>query len=108
MPEGPVEPVDASGRRFAIVLVDEAAGEDDQGLVIHGRARWDGATLRFEGHHREDLGFMVPAEALEDLRWVEDDVRDLLADAEVWTMLPLAALPEGVNPGDFSGEPGPP
>lgn len=105
MAEGPAEPIDANGRRFAIVLIDEEAPEDDQGLVIHGRARWDGTGLRFEGHKREDLGFVVPEEGLADLRWVEDDVRDVLADAEVWTMLPVSLLPEGVDPGDFGGGP---
>ncbi len=96
-----VDPSEVHGRRLALVLFEDDAGDDDEGLVIHGRGRWDGSHLRFEGKGPEGPVFNVPEEALLELHLVRDDVRDMLGDAEYWTMLPASSLPEGVDPGTF-------
>lgn len=89
-----------NGKNFAVVILEGDDADSVEGAAIFGIAKWrDG---QFFVHHSDEFpDFPVPHDALERIRPVSREVRDILADAEYFVVLNLGPLPEGADSGRF-------
>jgi hypothetical protein len=84
-------------KKFAIIMVEDDGSEDGEWVVVWGVAKWRDSHLFV---HR-DMGtpeFPVPDAALDRIKPVSADVRDILEDAEYSITLSVGPIPDGVDP----------
>lgn len=88
------------GKRIAVLLNGQDEAGEEEWAVLAGRAVWDGEKLRVDrGSGRKP--FPAPYHALDRLKPVQDEVREILLDADFWLPLFVGPLPEDADQGEY-------
>ncbi len=82
------------GKNFAVVLYTKGKTGEDEGSVFFGKARVDGETLNLD-RGKDTQPFKIPKDTLGRLQRVNEDIKEILCDAEYWIWLTVADIPEG-------------
>ena len=97
---GGVDPSGLHGKKIAILFNSKDEAGEEEWAVLAGRGVWDGEDLRVSrGAGRTP--FLVPHHALARLRPVQDEVREIFLDADVWLPLFVGPLPEDADHGEY-------
>ena len=83
---------DIEGKRFAILLTDYTNSEDGECYVIGGVAKIKDGILYVD--RKTEIDFPIPPTTYSRIKIVGDDVREVLLDAEYFTMLSVGPAPE--------------
>jgi hypothetical protein len=83
--------------KFAVIMVEDNGSEDGDWVVLWGIAKWrDGHVFVHRGMDTPE--FPVPDNALDRIKPVNADVRDILEGAEYFVSLSVGPIPNTVDP----------
>jgi hypothetical protein len=88
-------------KKFAVIFVEDDGTEEGACTVLTGVAKWR------EGHlfvHRgmDVPEFPIPDDTLDRVKQVQPEIRDVLEEADYWTMLLVGPIPEDADPSEFT------
>jgi hypothetical protein len=86
-----------NGKGIALVLMRKDEVGDDDWAVMEGRAVVRGEELYLERAAGQPL-FPVPSDAIERIRPVDEDLKDILLGAELCIPLTVGTADEDVDP----------
>jgi hypothetical protein len=87
------------GKNISLLLISISERDQDY-AVITGTALWNDNVLRVDFGQNEPL-FTVPKYALDRLRPVNDEVRDIIRNAEFYLPLFITDLPSDADPASW-------
>lgn len=88
-------------KKFAVIFVEDDGTEDGKWTILVGVARWrEGRLFVFRGLDVPE--FPVPDDTLDRVKPVLPEAREILGQADYYTMLFVGPLPEGTNPGEVA------
>ncbi len=81
---------------FAILMIAETPGGEEDWAYFEGAAAWDGKQLTID-RGPGNAPFAVPEDALVRIKPVDDKVREVFAHAEYYLPLLVGPLPEDAD-----------
>jgi len=84
-----------NGKRLALLVYEMSKRwKVKDAAIFFGNARVEGSRLYFD-HGKHPLSFDIPEDALERLKRVTGDLRDIFEDAKYFIWMTIGDLPEG-------------
>ena len=88
-----------NGKKFSIWAVSKNNKEETESAVFTGTARLANGHLFLD---REDhKSFPIPDAALKQIKPVPKDTADILFNAEYYTLINIAPIPDGADPQEY-------
>lgn len=88
-------------KKFAVILVEDDGTEDGAWTVLTGVAKWrDGHLFVHRGMDVPE--FPIPDDTLDRVKPVQPTVRDILGEADYYTMLWVGPVPKDADPSEFT------
>ena len=84
-------------KKFAVIMIEDDGSDDGDWVVLWGTAKWCDNHL-FVRRDMETAEFPIPDDALDRIKPVTADVREILEDAEYCITLSVGPIPDGVDP----------
>jgi hypothetical protein len=89
-------PRDVSGKPFAVLILGTSATGKDEWGVLTGIAHWDGSSLTVDCGP-DKPAFPVPHNAIQRIKPVSENMREVLDGADFFVPLKIGILPVGAD-----------
>jgi len=88
------------GKRFAVLMISETPGGEDDWALFWGTASWDGRHLSID-RGPGNKSFTVPEDTLGRIKPVDSKLKQLFESAEYYVPLLIGPLPEDADLSEY-------
>lgn len=88
-------------KKFAVILIEDDGSEDGAWIVLTGVAKWREGHL-FVHRGKDAPEFPIPDDTLDRVKPVHPEARDVLEEADYYTVLSVGPIPEDADPSEFT------